>query len=629
MGQLDEQLSALKDELKKCTASVLIDNRSKGTAFFINEAHLLTCEHVVIGRDTVDVHPFGRREARTARVVAREPVTGLDLALLQVEPEPDEEPYSCVLLDERLDDADYYVAGYPREEGQEAGLEVYRIQGHIREGNRGLPQQLQLEAGKQVTWGMSGGPVLSATSGVVVAVIRSSKDPTGAQGGGAIPIGKAADAFDEVRRALKDPPLAVRAWRDTLGKERWQRLGRIWQMHAQVDLNLRGARYKWYITTDPTGAPDQYISGRDLGDDVTEAMFLWAQRRRISTEEELNLLGRLLAGALFPASVVSRLNILGQADEILVRLHIAHDTGLADIPWELAAVPGQARRFLAADPRFRFVRVSDGMDLVDGGSTDAAQSQVLGVVGLPTRWIFPTVYGEQTYKWPSNDEIWRRLTESFSAKSLALQLMKDPEPYEVRKELESGNYDVLHYVGVGRIGKLGRAQLSLVDAVEGDVNWQDIGEMFDWASTGGVRLVVLEFTLPPADQVLEMATPSALGDMLQGSINAVVYTRFPVHPRQFQAFNRAFYEHLGDGDPVETAVQRARQVLEQNKSVEDSAGFGWFTLVTGPNPYLRLVPQRAGNRQQPSPKSPLEPLEPPPSGVAPEETTRVRDEFSR
>src|SRR5262249_2329670 len=181
-------------------------------AFFFTENQLLTCRHVVKDEANVTVEPYTRK-ARQAVVVAREPETGLDLALLQVETDPDEPLQPCVLLSGQLGEAEYYLAGYPGEEGQGAGLEVFKLQGHPRIANTGLVQQLQLEAGKQVTWGMSGGPVLNTTAAAVTAVVRSSKDPMGALGGGAIPISKAAEAFGQVKQALNHPPLAVRKWR--------------------------------------------------------------------------------------------------------------------------------------------------------------------------------------------------------------------------------------------------------------------------------------------------------------------------------------------------------------------------------------------------------------------------------
>ena len=187
----NETVQRLKDLLRSCTALVLTDGGSRGTAFFINERLLLTCEHVVKGNDEVDVKPF-QREPRRARVVDRIAENSGDLALLEVTPAEDEPPMPCVLLDEQLTEADHYIAGYPREEGYAAGLEVYRVAGHPRLAETGLVQLLQIEAGQQITWGMSGGPVLSTATGAVTAVVRSAKDPMGALGGGAIPMSQAA-----------------------------------------------------------------------------------------------------------------------------------------------------------------------------------------------------------------------------------------------------------------------------------------------------------------------------------------------------------------------------------------------------------------------------------------------------
>lgn len=595
-------IANLRTHLKSCTALVRIGGESRGTAFFISETQLLTCAHVVKDNAEVEIEPF-LRAGRTARVVAREPQSGLDLALLEVDPIAGEEPQPCVLLDEQGDEADYYVAGYPREDGHTAGLEVFRLSGHLREDNTGALQQLQLEAGKQITWGLSGGPVFSTAVGAVTAVVRVSHDPQGALGGGAVPIKNAMEVFEPVRRAVRNPPLAVRTWRDTLGMELWQQMGRTWGMDAQVDLIVSGERNKWLITTDPTGAPGQYISGRDLGDDVTEAMFRWAQGKRIHVAEEVELLGRLLASALFPSAVASQLNILGKADEVLVRLHVQPETKLADVPWELAAVPNHAGQFLAADPRFRFVRVDDTAHAARSPAPKEVTLKVLGVMGLPSRWRFPTLYAERTYEWPEVEDIWSKLRDNFIGKAAELTLLTTPDPVGVREELATGSYDILHYVGVGRLGKNDQAQLSMVEPGEGDAIWQKADEVLSWAANGGVRLVVFEFTLPPPDQVVEPVTPSALGEMLQGSVRAVVFARFPVHPRQFQSFNRVFYEHLLAGDTVETAVQLGRGMLQQSNIVEDVAGFGWFTLVTGPQPGFRLLAPRAPSPQAPRPSS--------------------------
>ena len=594
----DEAIQRLTGLLRYCTALVLVDGRSRGTAFFISDRLLLTCQHVVKDNEVVNVEPF-MRTARKARVVDRVAEDRGDLALLEVTPGGDEPPMPCVLLDTRLDEADHYVAGYPREEGFGAGLEIYKLTGHPRLTNTGLWDLLQLEAGKQITWGMSGGPVLNIAAGAVTAVVRSAKDPAGALGGGAIPVSKASEAFDQVRKALKEPPLAIRRWRDALGQELWQQLGRVWNMNAQVNLTVTGARNQWTITTDADTSCGQVITAADLGDEVTEAMFRWAQRRRISAAEEVELLGRLLSRALFPSSVASRLRFLANADEVLVRLHIAQDSRLDDIPWELAAVPGQEDEFLAASNKFRFVRVVDTAPQAPPPSAGSEPIRVLGVLALPD-WPFPTVYGEQSYFWPSFDEIVSGWREHFAGEGFTAFPLPRPQLTDLENQLSAlPPWDVLHYVGVGRVSNRGKAQLTFVTP-EGDPTWQDAGRLFRSAAENGVRLVVLEFVLPPAQENIEHISPSVLGPLLQGTISAVVYTRFPVHPRQFRSFNGAFYQRLERGETVETAVQFGRRALQQNIDVEDAAGFGWFTLVTGPKSEIRLIPQRAERPRQPT-----------------------------
>jgi hypothetical protein len=145
---------------------------------------------------------------------------------------------------------------------------------------------------------------------------------------------------------------------------------------------------------------------------------------------------------------------------------------------------------------------------------------------------------------------------------------------------------------MGQISATGKVELSMVEPGNVvDATWADIGELLDPAAEHGIRLVVLQFTMPPPDKVYDpvTVTPSALGGLLVGSIDAVLYTRFPVHYKQYSHFNVKFYSELGKGASVEAAVQVARQALQQNKLIEDAAGFGWFTLVTGPRSDIRLM----------------------------------------
>ena len=258
---------------------------------------------------------------------------------------------------------------------------MYTVDAHEREAVDGTAQLLSIEGGKQITFGMSGGPVLSLESGAVTAVTRVSKDPKGILGGSAVPISRGAAALDTVAALLKQPERSIIGWRNVLGRERWQQLGRVWDMRARMDLTLGGALNRWSVQTDAPGADKQFITGSDLGEEITEAMFRWAQRRRATLDEEVALLGRLLARALLPAPIVAELGRLSQEDQVLIRLHFEPASGLADVPWELSALPREADRsgsseikYLAADERFRFVRVAEGGSLEPAPSPSPSPS---------------------------------------------------------------------------------------------------------------------------------------------------------------------------------------------------------------------------------------------------------------
>ena len=613
-----EAADRLKALLQVCTANVRVDGASQGSAFFISHNLLLTCQHVVEGQATVDVVPF-EHEARTGTVVTPNPGLGDDLALIRVEPVTGEE-IPAVLLDRRLDEGQYYLVGYPREHGKGPAQEAYTLTGHPRrerpaEVRADAQQMLQLEAGQVITFGMSGGPVLSLRTGAVVAVTRSARDPNAAEGGGAIPVSVAARRYDElVAPLLSDPPVSTRAWRDAIGREQWQSLGQIWEMATQVDLIVKGKISQWRICSEvvPEG---EKLDASALGDDVTEAMFSWAQRRRLSGQPEVDLMGRLLARALFPATVGSHLDLLSQADAVTIRLHIESEVEdgqlpLADIPWELAGIPGKDG-FLASEPQFRFVRVDD-RGHPDPVKPTLNRLRVLGVIALPKAWEYPEWYGTNHGDWPTSEEIARQLksqcsSESFGPEAFEFRAVIDP-PNDVLSDIihgldqvgrdrtaagEKATYDILHLVGVGRIGQTGQAQYAMSYNDVGDFNWVDLNRLFKWVAGTGVKLVVLQFTGPPVGQRLDPVTPSSVGSVLNGPVAAVILTRFPSHPAQLERFNAGFYRKLGIGATLSDAVQDGRRRLRDNVFGDDAAGFGCFVLITGQQSEIRLVRQQS------------------------------------
>ena len=92
-------------------------------------------------------------------------------------------------------------------------------------------------------------------------------------------------------------------------------------------------------------------------------------------------------------------------------------------------------------------------------------------------------------------------------------------------------------------------------------------------------------------------------EALSKRINCVVFTRFPVHERQFHVFNLKLYGMLGEGKSVERAVQRARQDVNTDRPLGDAGAFGSFALITGPQSDTQLVVPATGDPRDSAPKS--------------------------
>ena len=593
-----DSIERLKDVVRKATALVINEDGSTGTAFFISDGLLLTCEHVAKQKQTVKIKPSGR-PPRAADVIRTDPRS--DLALLSSHQVQGEQP-CCVVLDQTLYQGDCFVAGFPREDDQAPGSEVFDVSAHPRQDLEGGDQVLEIEPGVIITSGMSGGPVVSARSGAVIGIIRTSKDPVRALGGGAIPVSRAVGVFEQVAELLPKSTLAMASWRDALGRDNWQRLGKSWNIEEFIDLKVSGQRNRWLIGMDQAGLGLD-LTGRDLGEEVSEAIFHWSRRRHARSVAEVALLGRLLSSALFPQSIADHLSSVSQADNIFVRLHVERGNDLAGIPWELAAIPCEKNRFLAADLKFRFARVVDNPTIptTPAAPKSPANVNVLAVVARPEHWKYPQVrrpYGKP-YEWPTAADIFSRLRDSIERTKFKVVQPNSPQPSDVRGALEDGARsgrpcDVLHYVGIGQQGADGKPQIMFVDD-EGDESWEDTQSILEAAARTGVRLVVLELMQPPEGQDYEPLSHHALCDVVGGSVNDVVLTHLPVHPKQCQKFNDKFYEVLGSGESIETAVQLARYKLMYDRPMDDAAGFGWFTIVTGPQSGVCLVSLRPGD----------------------------------
>lgn len=630
----DDVIRDLWDLLKEATALVIVGEReSFATAFFITDELLLTCGHAVPKGAEVTIQPF-KHPSRPAEVIKRaEP----DLALLR-SPLRGDRPSQCVVLGPRLDrgESKYLVAASPSQEGEEPGTELFEVSGRRREDFEGVEQRLQIDPGVIIAPGMSGSPMASTRTGAVVAIIRSSRDTEDALGGGAIPISLAVKAFPEVEQALRETTLPMIPWREVLGRQNWQRLGRPWPIGACIDLRITGDRRRWHISVASSAGPGMPAgpsvrweppiprSGPDLGEEVAEAIFHWAQQRHMRNNEEVELLGQLLASALFPGPVQKEMDNLGRGDHILVRLHVDPADDLADIPWELASVPGvcgrphaapgKRRRFIAADEDYRFARVVDPPDEPSDSPAPkpAADVRVLAAVAQPNNLAYKAIRDPDRPapdRWPTADAMYEQLRDSIEGNSFRA-CPGEPPGYggahptstDVRAALKNAAragwpYDVLHYMGMGQWGRDGKARLSFVkpfvdengDKLERE-EWEDADRLLETAAEADVRLVVIELLVPPEEyEHVPHLTCSAFSGVVTGGVKAAVLTSLPVRPDQCQKFNAEFYRRLGEGRSVETAAQLARYQVRDARQPGDAAGFGWFTVITGEQAGICLV----------------------------------------
>lgn len=597
----DAQRLALEGLLKECSAHVVAD-AGRGTGFFVDDRHLLTSAHVVGAQEgaEVTVQPY-QRAIRPGTVIAVEAELADDLALVEVKQDGEEKPQPAVVFEPGgiADGGRYFAVGYPSGElVQDIGIEGITYTGHARvPAAGGTATLLILEEGQAaVTSGMSGGPVLNAETGAVVAVMQYSKNTEADMGGGAIPVSRAAAAFKAVEEVIAEPPTAASRWRKVLGADAWQALGYRWGWNRMLEVRISGTRDGWKVQVDPDDEAPREVTTEGLPQDVFRALFSWAERRHVHDAEEVSLLGRLLAGAVFPSEAASKVLSDRLHDELLLRLHFdPTDSDLFDVPWEFVTVrSGEEDRHLAADENMGLVRVGRHPD--PGEVTTApyhGDAQVVGVV------IEPYEYQQSMPRlpdagWPSVGEILKSQQKAVeSSRGLRCVGLGNPTSLDVSDRLEAesdegASIEVVHYIGFGRVDN-GRPQIAFSDGEDG-VYWRPAGDFFKWVASSGARLLVVEFVLPPLAMEFEALPPKTFLGALSKRVNAVVFTRFPVHPKELNMFNTTLYAALGEGKAVETAVQLARQRVDRLRALGDAAVFGTFSLITGERADMRLVP---------------------------------------
>ncbi len=609
------ELRKVRDLLKDCSALVTGAGGSRGTGFFIDERLVLTCAHVTRAQagERVDVQPFGG-DSRKGTILQTAPELDVDLALIETDAVDEAKPQPAVVLDrEPLEpDTPCFAVGYPKEEllGR-PGLEEMRFRAHPRlDPKQRSTVLIRIEAGgEKITPGLSGGALLNNKTGAVVGLVQYSTDDSGTSGGAAIPIARAADSFPLVRDRVQEPPLSTRSWRDALGAEAWRGLGKPEAWRRRVDLILGGDIQQWHVRV--AGEDKAHnVTVHQLPEEVSKALFRWAQRARVKDEEQVRYLGRMLSGAVFPPEIASVLAHEALADELLVRLRMdpkGDDLDLFDVPWELATIRVGEDQYVAAERRLGLVRTVEVPGLATGLTQPRAGiPRVIGIVVQPAKLqkLMPAIMvGNAVVPWAKLDELSKRLAVAVDSGRFQLNALPNPTPVQVSGALEArcpegARNEIVHYIGFGQMEN-DEAMLAFTDD-QGDLLWREARTVFEWVKKSGARVLVAEFALPDVQRGdCDPIPPRAFIEALGESVNAVLFTRFPVHPRQFQSFNDTLYAELAKGASIETAVQSGRSELSGNQFLRDAAAFGCFSLITGPEAYTRILPEPVASAAPP------------------------------
>jgi hypothetical protein len=610
-GLGDDQRQRLARLLRRCAVQVQAGGTT-GTGFFIAPQQVLTCRHVVSAaiaprNAAISVTGLlgGGDEPRTvaAAVLAIPPGEWPDIAILRIAEGAAE---SCVMLDacEIPDGAALMSGGYPAKAVLD--YQAQRFTAGFPAHGKGQATELRIE-GDVVIGGMSGSPVVSLQSGLVVGILRITKGSGAALGGFSTMLADVLDQVPLLQPLVDRPPAAAREWIKTVGATTLKEAGRDWKTGARwsqtsvlprIDLTVEqdagSAAGIWHVGVRNTRAGDTSIrvqrSAADLGDGVMRAIDGWSRRQTITRPEEVKILGMVLDRALIAGEARTAVDDDLTVPPFLLRVCVDNAGGLSQLPWEYAwgedAVP------LSVNENLAFAR------FVDAPGTPPAprdQLRVLAVIEIPE---FESAefrdYEDESGRTihPSEREFQRSISETFLGNKRAYfePAVNMPGP-ELKDKLAEG-WDVVHYLGFAWATSAGRIVISVGCGQRTTFSPISIGELRDdYLALSGCSVLVAEFHRPPLGPDLgPPADPGAFTALLQGDLHAVVVTQHPADLVDLRRFNDSFYERVTKGDIVELAVQAGRRAVQNGIRPDgDVTAFGSFTVTTRQAGEIRLL----------------------------------------
>ncbi len=623
-GLNDYQRQRLADVLRKCAVQIRA-GATTGTGFFIEPRQVMTCRHVVaaaIAPRTAAISVTGilsgsDQPRSVPATIADIPSGGWpDIAILSI---AEGAADSCVILDacEISSGTELMSGGFPAKAALPYQGQLFTA-GLLAEG-KDQTRQLRI-LGDLVIDGMSGSPLVSLQSGLVVGIVGMTKHSGAMAGGFSTLFAHVLDELPRLQPLVDRPAAAARqsiqavgatnlkeAGRDRRTGARWSQTSVLPRIDLTIEQDTAVGYGNWQIGVQNTRAASAGIrvprSAADLGGDVIRAVDGWSRRQLITDAEEVRILGRVLDRALLPGEARSAVDDDLTVPPFLLRVCVDKAGGLSQLPWEYACGDGAVP--LSVNENLAFARFVDAP-----GTPPPPQDRVrvLGVIEIPDFESaefrdYENESGRTIH--PSEPEFCRVLSETFAGNKRIefVPAVNLPGP-ELQDKLAEG-WDVVHYLGFAW-ATAGRIVISVGSGKRTTFNPISIDDLRkDYLAPSQCSVFVAEFHRPPLGPDLgPPADPGAFTRLLRDELHAVVVTQHPADLVDFQNFNNSFYEQITKGEIVELAAQAGRSAVRSSVRPDpDVTAFGSFTLTTRRAGEVRLLkpPSVTGGGQQTSP----------------------------
>ncbi len=172
-----------------------------------------------------------------------------------------------------------------------------------------------------------------------------------------------------------------------------------------------------------------------------------------------------------------------------------------------------------------------------------------------------------------------------AVRQVQVKVLEGPGPEDLRRELQRGQYQVIHFMGHGLSDSAqGSLVFSTPDGRPRPVTGSDLSHLVQGAPT--LALTLLNACHSAAVPKGSKADPLAgvAGALVRGGQSAVVGMQLAISDRAALTFSRVLYEWLAEGEPIEAAVSEARLALY----LVDSSASDWVAPVL----FLRGSDQR-------------------------------------